>query len=90
MITSPMRSIAKVVAEFNPSVLVMDTEGMEAELLPACPLTGVRALVVEVHPDVIGTDGIARLGRHLQNCGFALADQLSSGDTQTWTRVSPA
>jgi hypothetical protein len=37
---------------------------------------------------VIGTDGIARLGRHLEDCGFALADRLSDGDTQTWTRQS--
>lgn len=85
-IATPMRSIAKVVAEFRPTVLVMDTEGMEEELLPACPLSGLRAVVVEVHPDVIGDDGVARIGRHLREQGFALADALSSGDTQTWTR----
>lgn len=89
-IATPMRSIAKVVAEFKPSVLVMDTEGMEDELLPACPLSGLRAIVVEVHPDVIGDDGVARIGHHLREQGFALADALSSGDTQTWVREGPA
>jgi FkbM family methyltransferase len=86
-VATPMRSISSVVADFRPSVLVIDTEGMEEELLPACPLSGVRALVVEVHPDVIGADGVARLGRHLSECGFALNDRLSSGDTQTWGRA---
>jgi FkbM family methyltransferase len=86
LIATPMRSITKVVAAFRPSVLVMDTEGMEAELLPACPLQALRAVVVEVHPDVIGTDGVARIGRHLREQGFVLADALSSGDTQTWMR----
>jgi FkbM family methyltransferase len=89
-VTTPMRSIANVVAEFKPSVLVMDTEGMEAELLPACPLANIRAVVVEVHPDVIGTDGVARLALHLRENGFALSDDLSSGDTQTWTRPEDA
>ena len=89
-VTTPMRSIANVVAEFKPSVLVMDTEGMEAELLPACPLANIRAVVFEVHPDVIGTDGVARLAGHLRENGFALSDDLSSGDTQTWTRPEDA
>jgi FkbM family methyltransferase len=86
-IATPMRSISGVVADFRPSVLVVDTEGMEEELLPACPLSGVRAIVVEVHPDVIGTEGVARLGRHLSECGFKPIDGLSSGDTQTWGRA---
>jgi len=88
-IATPMRSIAKVVAEFKPSVLVMDTEGMEEELLPACPLAAIRAVVVEVHPDVIGSDGVARLGGCLRENGFALSDELSSDDTQTWMRQEP-
>lgn len=87
-IATPMRSIAKVMAEFKPSVLVIDTEGMEEELLPACPLSDLRALVVEVHPDVIGLDGVARLAEHLRRGGFALVDALSSGDTQTWQRTA--
>jgi FkbM family methyltransferase len=86
-VATPMRAISKVVAEFRPTVLVIDTEGMEEELLPACPLTEIRALVVEVHPDVIGTDGIARLGRHLSSSGLAPIDGLSSGDTQAWERA---
>ena len=87
-LATPMRSISKVVAEFKPSVLVIDTEGMEEELLPACSLSGVRALVVEVHPDVIGTEGVARLGHHLRRSGFTPIESLSSGDTQTWERAS--
>ena len=85
-VATPMRSIADVVGSFKPSVLVVDAEGMEEELLAACPLDDVRALVVEVHPDVIGTEGVARLGTHLRECGFAPLDALCSGDTQTWAR----
>lgn len=87
-VTTPMRSIAGVVNDFKPSVLVIDTEGMEEELLAACPLSHVRALVVEVHPDVIGEVGIARLGERLRNSGFVQVAQLSSGDTQSWERAA--
>lgn len=85
-VATPMRSISRVVDDFKPSVLVIDVEGMEEELLPACPLDRVRAIVVEVHPDVIGTDGVARLGRQLRDRGFTAIEKLCSGETQTWAR----
>ena len=86
-IAMPKRSIADVVTKFKPSVLVIDAEGMEEELLPACPLARLRALVVEVHPDIIGAAGVDRLDRHLRDGGFARVDSLSHGDTQTWARA---
>jgi len=85
-VATPMRSIADAVGSFKPSVLVVDAEGMEEELLTACPLDDVRALVVEVHPDVIGTEGVARLSAHLRERGFAPLEALCLGDTLTWTR----
>jgi FkbM family methyltransferase len=87
-VTTPMRSIAGVMNDFKPSVLVLDTEGMEEDLLAACPLDGVRALVVEVHPDVIGAAGIERLGTRLRDSGFTQVARLSSGDTQSWERAA--
>lgn len=86
-VTTPMHAIGKAVTAFQPSVLVIDVEGMEAELLPACPLAGIRALVLEVHPDVIGTDGIGLLAQHLRNSGFAPIADLCSDATQAWERV---
>ncbi|WP_204271809.1 hypothetical protein, partial [Escherichia coli] len=67
---------------------VIDTEGMEEELLPACPLDGFRAVVVEFHPDVIGDDGVTRLQQHLQDQGFACNARLSAAETQTWERAA--
>jgi FkbM family methyltransferase len=89
-IATPMRSIADVVGGFKPSVLVVDAEGMEEELLTACPFDNVRALIVEVHPEVIGTEGVTRIGTHLRACGFAPLAALCSGDTQTWVRPGAA
>lgn len=86
IVATPMRSIEGVIGSFKPSVLVIDVEGMEEELLTACPLDDVRALIVEVHPDVIGADAIAHLGGHLSGRGFARLEALCLDDTQTWAR----
>ncbi|MDQ8729302.1 FkbM family methyltransferase [Bradyrhizobium sp. LHD-71] len=85
-IATPMHAISKVVGAVRPSVLVIDVEGMEDELLPACPLTGIRTIILEVHPDVIGTEGIERLQVYLRESGFAPVDSLCSADTQAWQR----
>lgn len=86
VVTTRVRAIADVIAEFKPSVLVVDAEGMEEELLPACPLAALRAVVVEMHPDVIGEHGVERLGRHMRGSGFMRVELLCSGTTQTWAR----
>lgn len=47
----PAQSLAAVLADFRPDVLICDIEGAEAELLPALPPSTLRAVVVELHPD---------------------------------------
>ncbi len=67
-ITVETDAMADVMAEVQPDVIVMDVEGAETELLPAADLSGVRALIIEVHPHIIGAEAIERMD-------FALADQ---------------
>ena len=55
-VATPMRSISRVVA-VRPSVLVIDTEGMEAELLPACPLSAPTSAHL---PEFLIKDELAR------------------------------
>ncbi len=83
-------SIGDVIARYAPTILIMDAEGMEVEILPACPMEGLRALVVEFHetpgrPEVIG--GLRRL---LSERGFFRNAKLSTtGElvcTEVWTR----
>lgn len=50
--------INDVLAEHKPTVLVCDIEGAEADLLPAADLSGLRAAVVELHPQWIGQAGV--------------------------------
>ncbi|MCP5367195.1 MAG: FkbM family methyltransferase [Hyphomicrobiales bacterium] len=74
----PVLDVNRLVAEFAPSYLVMDIEGGEADLLPALDTGGLRALLVEVHPDTIGAAGASDLVRGLLDRGFVLVNRHSS------------
>lgn len=52
-------------------VVVMDVEGAEIDLLPAADLTGVREIIVEVHPHIVGEDRIQAMLAALAAKGFA-------------------
>lgn len=69
----PVRSLAAALGAFRPTYLMVDIEGAETELLAAVALPGeLRALCIELHPDVTGLESIARLIVKLLGEGFAL------------------
>ncbi|MES0879525.1 FkbM family methyltransferase [Roseibium sp. SCP14] len=68
-------SMADVLAEFLPNVLVMDVEGAEVELLGQSDLSTVDKIVVEVHPHVVGADEVARMVSKLADKGFLLNEE---------------
>ncbi len=53
-----VRAARDVFAALKPTVLVCDIEGAEAQVIPYLPLEGVRAAVVELHPQWIGQAGV--------------------------------
>ena len=72
----PAESLAAVMAEYRPDVLICDIEGAEVELFPAFPPSTLRAAVVELHPDRLTLiqiqsihDGLAAQGLHRQQPG---------------------
>ena len=69
--------IDQVIADHDPSVLVVDAEGAERGLLPSANLKNIRAIVVEFHPQIIGEDGVAEIKNALATKGFV--PQLSRG-----------
>ena len=52
--------IGKLLAKFAPTVISCDIEGGELDVLSE-PLSGVRLVVVETHPQVYGPEGVARI-----------------------------
>lgn len=68
-------AIDAVLAELSPNVLVMDVEGAEIDLLGASDLSGLRVIVLEIHPHIVGEKPIADLVDHLKTLGFDAAEQ---------------
>ena len=54
----PTAAWAKVKQEFRPDVLIMDIEGAELEFFTHADLSGVRAIIVELHPKRYGPEGV--------------------------------
>ncbi|HEY5794018.1 MAG TPA: FkbM family methyltransferase [Bosea sp. (in: a-proteobacteria)] len=70
--TVPSASFRALLSEIKPSVVIMDIEGSEVELLGACEMPSVRAIGVETHPHIVGQQAIAEMDRRLRERGFAI------------------
>ncbi|MBK1623186.1 FkbM family methyltransferase [Afifella marina] len=83
----PARAISKRLDEWDPQVVVMDVEGAELELL-ADPLPSkLRALVLELHPDIYGLPGVKAVMDGLSKQGFAYVPEGSEHAVTAWARV---
>ena len=66
----PTARYAQVHADFAPDVLLMDIEGGELDFLRHASLDGVRAIVIEFHPEAYGKEGMRECKAILENAGF--------------------
>lgn len=71
---------------FAPTVLVMDIEGGELDFLEHADLTGLRAMVIEFHPDAYGVAGMRRAKQILRSAGFARLEGPSTRTVWACTR----
>jgi FkbM family methyltransferase len=74
----PATAWSEVVSEVGPAGLVMDIEGGELDFLTTADLSPIQRMVVELHPDIYGVPGMARIYGALDRHGFALTN-LSAG-----------
>jgi hypothetical protein len=70
VISVPAVQLNDVVAEFKPNVLVCDIEGGELELIPALDASGLRAVVMELHPDRLSVAQLAEIDAALAAHGL--------------------
>lgn len=70
----PSAAIGDCIARHRPDVIVMDVEGAELGLLRAADLSGVRRILVEMHPHIVGREAVAALTEDIRAKGFDLAD----------------
>jgi FkbM family methyltransferase len=68
----PRFALPDLIADVRPTVIVCDIEGGEAGLFDGADLSGVRAVVIELHPKVYGEDGADRIVATLAGKGLHL------------------
>ncbi len=67
----PTASFEQVHRDFHPDVILMDIEGGELDFLRHASLEGVRAIVIEFHPEAYGKEGMRECKAVLERAGFA-------------------
>jgi len=80
------RDFASVCCGLAPTVLVMDIEGGELDLLRHADLTRFRAVVIEFHPGVYGPPGMRECKSILRGAGFRRRDDVSTRTVWTCQR----
>lgn len=74
----------KTFKEVGANVLICDIEGAEADLIPQLDLTGLRAAIIETHPQWIGPEGMNRVMRAFMDAGLAYYHRASQGKVITF------
>lgn len=83
------RAVGAVMAEIAPTLLVCDIEGAEADILPQMDLRGLRAAIVELHPQWIGPAGVNAVFGAFMQAGLAYHAKTSSSKVVCFRRDWP-
>jgi len=84
----PQLAVNELLGRLAPTCLVIDIEGGEAELLPAIEWRGVRKLILELHPHVIGEAKTRELLALLEARGLREERAISSTRKKFFARAA--
>ncbi len=82
----PQHAAGPVLDALRPDLLVCDIEGAEADLLPAVDWTGLRAAVIELHPQWIGAAGVRAVFEAMHRAGLVYFPKASHAKVVTFRR----
>lgn len=82
----PRIDVNRLMKDLRPTLLVMDIEGAEAELLPGMRLDGLRRIVVELHPALVPPAGIGAIFARLAAEGFDPDLAAAEGDVVVFVK----
>lgn len=75
----PVLSINDVMQKLRPSFLVCDIEGAESMILPKADLSSLRAVLIELHPQMVGQIGIQAVFDVMHAHGMTYFPRASNG-----------
>ena len=71
----PVEPLSDVMAAIRPSVMVVDIQGGEAELVRYADFSELRVLLIELHPDITGMAEATRIRRAIRAAGLREHDR---------------
>ena len=76
----PGLDVNEEIKEINPSLLIVDIEGGEKDLLPKINFdkNQIKKILIEIHPDIIGSFEASKLLAYLFSKGFCLDFECGS------------
>lgn len=83
----PCEDLNSVLRDFQPDLFVCDIEGGEERIFDGLDLTGLRGLVIELHPMVISRQAVQRIYDACAAVGLYPRVELSSGTVVAFERV---
>lgn len=87
VINVPTQRANDLLSDFRPDVLICDIEGAEAELIPALDMRGVRAAVIELHPDRLSAEEISGIHAAMARQGLDLEPVSLGGTVVMYSRA---
>lgn len=86
-ITVPVLLLSEAIRKVRPTILIVDIEGGETTLFDGVALDGVRKIMIELHPRVIGTAQTQRVRDILRRAGFTAMHERGKGTNVLFERV---
>ncbi len=83
----PNFDIRDLVGELKPTVIVCDIEGAELGLFDKVDLSGVRMVILELHPKVYGQEQMAMIINMMLHKGFSIIPEKKPSSVWTFERV---
>lgn len=74
----PVEAFSEAKAKTRPTVLVADIQGAEVGFFGHADLAGLRMVLVELHPPLIGLSGMLSVRRNLHDAGLKEADRAGT------------
>ena len=75
-ITVESVEINNAIARVRPTVLAIDAEGAEVDIIPAADLDGIRAVLVETHANLTGKDAVEDMVECMKRLSFVVEIEL--------------
>ena len=84
----PAVKISELIEDFNPTLVMMDIEGAEAEMFDNDWARSVRMIIMEIHPRVYDNTRIKHIFDRLSAAGLTYCPVGSRGDVIVFERVA--